>query len=140
MKRMQMTLAAAIVLATLPVAAADSTECSGSCDSRETAPPATTAIDLCKYGAVREVARIDHDLQPVKDVVGIVTNPTGFVIREVDQHVVHIPVWVGYALDPKGAIRAKAMDFVRREAKKSVGLQSECRSAPAPVEVPAEAA
>ncbi len=125
MKRTQMTLAAATMMlaAALPVAADDTFEPAG-----ET--PAASHIDLCQYGAVREVAKIDRDLQPVKDVVGIVTNPEGFLIHEVDVHVVHIPAWVGYAMNPRGAIRAKLVDMVRTEAKKSVGLESECKSTP----------
>ena len=34
--------------------------------------------------------------------------------------------WVGIAIDPKGYVRGRAMDFVRREAKKAVGLENDC--------------
>jgi hypothetical protein len=134
MKRTQKTLAAAMFLAAaLPVAAQESFE-----PAAEAQP--AKPLNLCDYGAVREVAKVDRELKPVKDVVGIVTNPEGFVLHEVDQYVVHIPAWVGYALNPKGAVRAKLIDMARTEVKKSVGLESECRTAPAPVEAPAEAA
>jgi hypothetical protein len=126
MKRTQKTLAAAMLLtaAALPAAAEETFE-------PATEAPVAKPLDLCSYGAVREVAKIDRDLKPVKEIVGIVTNPEGFVLHEVDQYVVHIPPWVGYALNPRGAIRAKLVDMVRTEAKKSVGLETECASAPA---------
>jgi hypothetical protein len=125
MKRTQKTLAAAMFLAVaLPAAAQEPFESAAE-------PPAAKPLDLCSYGAVREVAKVDRELKPVKEVVGIVTNPEGFVLHEVDQYVVHIPPWVGYALNPKGAIRAKLVDMARTEMKKSVGLGNECANAPA---------
>jgi len=86
----------------------------------------TGAIDLCAHGAVREVAKIDHDLKPVKEIYGIVTNPTGFALKQVNDHVVHIPKWVGYAIDPQGAVRARVMDMARAELKRQVGLREGC--------------
>jgi hypothetical protein len=126
MKRSQALLGSTLLLAMVPCAYADG---SGDCFPMYPEPvavaPGKTA-DLCAYGVVREVARIDRDLAPVKKVVGAVTNPTGFALEQLDKHVVHIPRWVGYALDPRGAIRAKVMDRVRHEAKKAVGLENDC--------------
>lgn len=91
------------------------------------APAAESAApSLCEHRAVREIAKIDRDLQPVKDLVGIATNPTGFAIRMVDEHVVHIPAWVGIAMDPRGYVKAKVVDRVRHEAKKAVGVERDC--------------
>jgi len=88
------------------------------------------AIDLCAHKAVREVARIDNDLKPVKQIYGIVTNPTGFALKQVNDHMVHIPAWVGYAIDPRGAVRAKVMDMARTELKRQVGLRDGCAGRP----------
>ena len=87
----------------------------------ESAPP-----NLCEHRAVREVAKLNRDLQPVKEVVGIVTNPTGFALKMVDRHVVHIPAWVGIAMDPRGYVRGKAMDMAREEIKKAAGVRRDC--------------
>lgn len=87
---------------------------------------AAPVANLCEHKAVREVARIDRDLKPVKQLYDIATNPTGFAIKQVTEHGVHIPPWVGYAMDPKGALRAKAIEVVRTEMKKRVGLQDGC--------------
>ena len=82
--------------------------------------------NLCEHRAVREVAKINRDLKPVKELVGIATNPTGFAIKMVDRHVVHIPKWVGIAMDPRGYVKGRAIDFVRDEVKKSVGVGHDC--------------
>jgi hypothetical protein len=83
-------------------------------------------VNLCEHKAVREVARLDRDLRPLKEVVGYATNPTGFALKMVNDHVVHIPKWVGIAMDPKGYVRGKAIDYVRNEAKKAVGVDKDC--------------
>jgi hypothetical protein len=94
----------------------------------ENAAPAveTARPNLCEHRAVREVAKINRDLKPVRELVGIATNPTGFALKMVDRHVVHIPVWVGIAMDPRGYVRGKAIDLVRDGMKKSVGVARDC--------------
>jgi len=82
--------------------------------------------NLCEHRAVRQVAKVNRDLKPVKDLVGIATNPTGFALKMVDRHVVHIPKWVGIAMDPRGYVKGRAIDFVRDEVKKSVGVGRDC--------------
>jgi hypothetical protein len=84
------------------------------------------AVDLCAHKAVREVARLNSELKPVRELYGIATNPTGFVLKQVNDRVIHIPKWVHYAMDPQGALRAKVMEKVREELKKQVGLRHEC--------------
>lgn len=82
--------------------------------------------NLCEHRAVRDIARIDRDLAPVKQVFEIATNPTGFALKQVNDHVVHIPAWVGIAMDPKGYVRNKVINHVRNEAKKAVGVEKGC--------------
>lgn len=83
-------------------------------------------INLCEHRAVREAARLDAKLKPAKDVYEIATNPTGYALKLVDRHVVPIPKWVGFAMDPQGYVRGAAMKKVRHELKKQVGLHEEC--------------
>ena len=89
-------------------------------------PEAPAKLNLCEHKAVREVARIDAKLKPAREIYDIATNPTGYAIKMVDRHVIHIPKWVGFAMDPEGYARAYAMKYVRNELKKQVGLQAEC--------------
>ena len=133
MNRTPRMLALAMAFATTATFAhADAYDCFPMC------PPAPQeemkAVSLCTIPAVRDVARanakLNDELKPVKDVYEIATNPTGFAIRMVDQHVVHIPKLVGYALDPKGAVKAEVMKRAREALKKQVGLQDECRDTP----------
>ena len=90
------------------------------------APCAYAGTDACAIGVVREIARIDRDLAPLKKALGAITNPTGFALEQVDKYVVHIPPWVGYAIDPRRALRAAVIKRVRDEAKKAVGLENGC--------------
>jgi hypothetical protein len=85
-----------------------------------------TKPNLCEHRAVRDIARIDRDLAPVKQVFEIATNPTGFALKQVNAHIVHIPAWVGIAMDPKGYVRNKVIGRIREEAKAAVGLRKDC--------------
>ena len=115
------------ILCTCTLARADAYDCFPLCAPPvEEAPP---VANLCEVGAVREVAHINDRLKPVKELYGIAVNPTGFAVKMVDQHVVHIPKWVGYAMDPKGAARSMVLDRVRDAAKRQFGLENECRAA-----------
>jgi len=126
---MKRTLAAltasALALAALP-ARADAYDCFPLCPEAAPAAAIQAPLNLCEHKAVREVAKAEHDLAPVKRLYSIATNPTGFALEQVSAHVVHIPPWVGYVADPKGAIRSKVMEKVREEARKRVGLADSC--------------
>lgn len=133
MKSTSRTIALALTLAmAAPFAHADAYDCFPTC------PPALSASEakaasLCDISVVREAARantrLEEQLKPVKEVYEIATNPTGYAVRMVDQHVVHIPKVVGYALDPKGAVKSELTKRARAEFKKQVGLANECREA-----------
>jgi hypothetical protein len=107
--------------------AADPGECFPTCPAvpDEPAPP----LDLCRHAIVREGVRLDVKMRPIREVIHIVQNPTGFVIKTVgEQTGVHVPPWVPYVVDPRGAIRAKAVEVIRNEVKKSMGLANDCRA------------
>ena len=130
MKRMLAMALGATGLAAATLAHADAYDCFPECTPAADEAP-RPALHLCDYAAVREAARVNESLRPVKEAYEIVVNPTGYAIHLVDAHVVHIPKWVGFAMDPKGAIRAKAIAYVRDQAKANVGLADECRDAAA---------
>lgn len=122
MKRTSACTLAAVLLATSGLAVAEPLDCFPMCEAEAPPPP----IRLCEHRAVRDIARMDRKLAPVKRLYDIAKNPTGFAIEQVSEHVVHIPKWVGIAMDPKGYVRGRAIDFVRQEAKKAVGLEKDC--------------
>jgi len=124
--RLQSLIACAALAALSSSAFAEIEDCFPQCARPAPVVPPQSGEGLCQFAAVREAARIDHELKPVKRLVGIVTNPTGFAIQQVSDHVVHIPAWVGYAMDPRGAIRAKVVDLARDQVKKAAGLQNDC--------------
>jgi hypothetical protein len=124
--RFQSLVACAALAAQSSPAFAEIEDCFPLCARPAPVAPPQSGEGLCQFAAVREAARIDHDLKPVKRIVGIVTNPTGFAIKQVNDHVVHIPPWVGYAMDPRGAIRAKVVDLARDRVKRAAGLQNDC--------------
>ena len=127
MKRTLASLIASTLAATALSAHADAYDCFPLCPEAAQETAAQPALNLCDHAAVREVARVDSELAPVKRLYSIATNPTGFAIQQVSARTgIHIPPWVGYVADPKGAIRSKVMEKVRDEAKKQVGLQSSC--------------
>jgi hypothetical protein len=126
MKRSHALLGSTLFLAMAPCAYADGVaDCFPMCPEPAASVP-ETAPNACAFGVVREVARIDRDLEPLKKAVGAITNPTGFALEQVDKHVVHIPPWVGYAIDPRGALRSAVIKRARDEAKKAVGLENGC--------------
>jgi hypothetical protein len=119
-------LIAPVLVLTALSARADAYDCFPLCPETAQEAPVHAPLNLCDHAAVREVAKIDRDLAPAKRLYSIATNPTGFALEQVSEHVVHIPVWVGYVVNPQGAIRAKVMDTVREQVKKQVGLQESC--------------
>ena len=127
MKRVLAVFAPTLLLGIASTAHAQETDCFPTCAQTPTdEPDAGSTAGLCRHRAVREALRVERDLAPVKKVVNAVTNPTGFVLEQVSEHVVHIPAWVGYAMDPRGALRSAVMKRVREEARKAVGVEKGC--------------
>jgi hypothetical protein len=87
---------------------------------------AQAPLELCQYGPVREAERLNEKVKPAREIYEIAVNPSGFAIRMVDEHVVHIPKWVGIAIDPRGAARGYVIGRARDAAKKQAGLQHDC--------------
>jgi hypothetical protein len=129
MRKIGLTVfAAGMLLGVAGTAAAHETgDCFPLCAQAPLPEEPPVPLNLCEHAIVREGVRLEQKLRPVREVVNAVQDPAGFVIRQVSVHVVHIPAWVGYAIDPRGAVRAKVMGTLRDELKKSTGLANECR-------------
>ena len=122
MKRSLTILSASMLLA------AGAARAEATTDAASEQPAARPGVNLCEHKAVREAAKLEQKLRPAKEIAGYVSNPTGFALKMVNDHVVHIPKWVGIAMDPQGYARGKAIDYVRNEAKKAVGVDKDCKA------------
>jgi hypothetical protein len=148
MKRTTIIAALAIALTTPAISLAQSTseefDCFPACVAQAPAPtPAATATpsaeNACANAAtpsttqqlVTQAEKLNEQIKPVKEIVGYVRAPQGLAIKLVNDHVVKIPAWVGYAVDPVGSIKNKAMKEVRSRAKDAIGLNRKADSCPA---------
>ncbi len=128
------TIAAAIIAIVSPFAAlhasaqqaGDSNDCFPMC--QPAAAPVVEVATPCG-SAPTQAQTLAHDaekfsdrIKPVKEIIGYVRSPQGLAMKLVNDHIVAIPAWVGYALDPVGSIKHRAMDEVRTHAKSAMGL------------------
>lgn len=100
-------------------------------DAVQEAKPASTANKACGAGAefAQEVDKLNAQIKPVKDVVGYIRSPQGLAVKLVNDHLFKIPGWVGFALDPVGTIKHKAIDEVRGRAKEMLkGDDEACKT------------
>lgn len=110
--------------------------------SAEPGQPAPCTDALSR--SVAKVESVNQQLKPVKEIVGYVRSPQGLAIKLVNDHVVRIPAWVGYALDPVGSLKHRAIDEARDRARDALKRnlpsgESAC-AAPAAATIPGTAA
>ena len=91
------------------------------------ADPATS----CDSALLKAADDINDKVKPIREIVGYVRSPQGLVIKLVNDHVVKIPAWIGYAIDPLGSLKHKVIDEVRAQARGAMNGGSSCASDPA---------
>jgi hypothetical protein len=96
-------------------------------------------INACEFALVRQAETLNDQIKPIKEIVGYVRSPQGLAIKLVNDHVVKIPKWVGYAVDPVGSLKQRAMQEVRDHAREALGMNKDSgcvalETAPAPLE------
>jgi hypothetical protein len=106
----------------------------------ETAPPKVDACDTESPSLIKQAEQLNDRIKPIKEIVGYVRSPKGLAIKLVNDHVVKIPAWVGYAMDPVGSLKNRAMDEVRTRAKTAIGLNRAPTSCAAETAVPIDSA
>ena len=81
---------------------------------------------------VEQLESLNNQIKPVRDIIGYVKSPQSLAIKLVNDHIVTIPGWIGFLLDPIGTIRSKAMDEARNQARSTLkaALIPENRCAP----------
>jgi hypothetical protein len=99
-------------------------------ESKEVAEPAPCGANA-NSGVASQIEELNDRVKPIKEIVGYVRSPQGLAMKLVNDHVVKIPAWVGYAIDPVGSLKSRAMDEVRTRAKAAVGLGKHENACPA---------
>jgi hypothetical protein len=101
-------------------------------DTKEVATPTPTPCGTnTSNGMVGQIEELNDRVKPIKQIVGYVRSPQGLAMKLVNDHVVKIPAWVGYAMDPVGSLKNRAIDEVRTRAKAAVGLGKHENACPA---------
>jgi hypothetical protein len=113
---------AAISLATAAMvssaAFADDFDCFPLCETAKVAPCVASSDAPSQANvAIEKIENANNKLKPIKEIAGYIQSPQSLAIKLVNDHVVKIPAWVGYAIDPVGAIKNKAIGEVRERAK-----------------------
>lgn len=85
----------------------------------------------CESALLRTADEINDKVKPIREVVGYVRSPQGLAFKLVNDHVVKIPAWIGYVIDPLGSLKHKAIDEVRERAREAMVDQTTCGSASA---------
>jgi hypothetical protein len=101
--------------------------CSSNIPAAEAEAPKADACNNQSSSLIKQAEQLNERVKPIKEIVGYVRSPQGLAIKLVNDHVVKIPAWVGYAMDPVGSLKNRAMDEVRTRAKTMVGLDRATR-------------
>ena len=88
------------------------------------ASPATS----CDSALLKAADDINDKVKPIREIIGYVRSPQGLVIKLVNDHVVKIPAWIGYAIDPLGSLKHKVVNEVRAQARGAINGGSSCAS------------
>ena len=106
----------------------------------EVEPPKADACGTESPSLIKQAEQLNDRVKPIKEIIGYVRSPQGLAIKLVNDHVVKIPAWVGYAMDPVGSLKNRAMDEVRTRAKAAIGLNRKPTSCTAETAAPIDAA
>jgi hypothetical protein len=106
----------------------------------EVKAPKADACNSQSSSLIKQAEQLNDRVKPIKEIVGYVRSPQGLAIKLVNDHVVKIPAWVGYAMDPVGSLKNRAMDEIRTHAKAAIGLNRAPASCAAETAAPIDAA
>jgi hypothetical protein len=106
----------------------------------EIEPPKADACNSQSSNLIKQAEQLNDRVKPIKEIVGYVRSPQGLAIKLVNDHVVKIPAWVGYAMDPVGSLKNRAMAEVRTRAKSAIGLNRAPVNCAAEIAAPIDAA
>ena len=130
------------------LAHADSFDCFPLCEQQAPPPVETSCAHTSAERAasteesITQIEAANQQLKTAKEWVGYVRSPQGLVIKLFNDHVVKIPAWIGYAIDPLGSLKSKLLGEARNFAKESIkenirnhSAQSDCDAAGSSVNI-----
>lgn len=79
-------------------------------------------VNKRQNGVLTQAEALCKRIKPIKEIAGHVRSPQGFAIKIVNDHVMKIAAWLGYAIDSLGSLKNKAMDHVKTRARTALGL------------------
>lgn len=97
--------------------------------ARETASEGKVQLG-CESAFMTAADELTEKTRPLREIVGYVRSPQGLAIKLVNDHVVKVPAWIGYAIDPLGSIKRQAMGEVRTRARNAMRDDNACVVAP----------
>lgn len=86
----------------------------------------SAAPSACGGSMLKQVDALNEQTKPLREVIGYVRSPQGLAVKLVNDHVVKIPSWVGYAIDPIGALKNKAIDEAKSSVRDAFEKDSPC--------------
>lgn len=115
MKRTALVALIAASLLSLSVSAFEP-ECLGNCDRAHVVTETVT----CGSTLADRAEGLSDKVKPIKELAGYVKSPQGLAVKLVNDRVVKIPSWVGYALDPVGLLKNRVVGEARDRVKASL--------------------
>lgn len=88
--------------------------------SEQKCDASSDAAKTSARNAMEKIESVNEQIKPVKEIAGYIRSPQGLAVKLVNDHVVKIPAWVGYAIDPVGSIKNRAINEVRTRTKESL--------------------
>ena len=86
----------------------------------------------CNNSFMKKADELEARSKSLREIVGHIRSPQGLAIKLVNDHVVKLPAWVGYAMDPVGSIKHRVIDQVKTRAKDAMRNGESCPITPAP--------
>lgn len=106
-------------------------EVEGNVDAWLEGGPGEGTVKSCDAGLLKQAEALNDKVKPIREIVGYVRSPQSLALKLVNDHVVKIPAWIGFAMDPVGSLKHMAIDEVRTRAKEAIGSGNSCGTAPA---------
>ncbi len=97
---------------------------------RESASEPVPTQSCVAHNLAQKAEELNGKVKPIRELLGYIRSPQGLAFKLVNDHIVKIPAWIGYAMDPLGSIKLRAIDEVRTRAKDALAVGKNCDAAP----------
>ncbi len=105
-------------------------------DTIDIMSPRESSADPCEAGFMKQADDLNNRTKPLREIIGYVRSPQGLAVKLVNDHIVKIPAWMGYAMDPIGSIKHRALDEVKTQVKDAMSDSKACAQPADPIPYP----